>query len=89
MNHPLSQPGQLIHQLSDFMQTATDWCFSATHATAQKIEDFKIENMAKSIKSDAPHIWTMFSGLLRAETKNMPANEVNSRPNDVPVSLHQ
>jgi hypothetical protein len=70
-------------ELRDFMQTATDWRFSATHATAQKIEDFKIENMAKSIKSDAPHIWTMFSGLLRAKTKNKPANEVNSKPNDL------
>jgi hypothetical protein len=30
-------------ELHDLMHTVTDWHFSATHATAQKIEDFKIE----------------------------------------------
>ena len=69
-------------ELDNLMRTATDWRFSASHATAQRIEDFKIENMAESIKNNAPQIWTMLSGLLQVKRKAKPSAMDNARVTD-------
>ena len=62
-------------ELDNLMHTATDWRFSASHATAQRIEDFKIEN-------NAPQIWTMLSGLLQVKRKAKPSAMDNARVTD-------
>ncbi|KAJ7214687.1 hypothetical protein C8J57DRAFT_1600637 [Mycena rebaudengoi] len=45
-----------------------DWHFGNLHASAADLEDFKIEEMAKAMKSLAPDLWNLLYILLSGET---------------------
>lgn len=46
------------------------WHFGALHASAQKLQDFRIEDMAREIKRLAPELWDLLDILLSTEQES-------------------
>ncbi|KAJ7817699.1 hypothetical protein B0H14DRAFT_2228986, partial [Mycena olivaceomarginata] len=48
-----------------------DWHFDASHASAQQLEDFQIEEMAQQMKRMAPDLWNLLHLLLSKDHKDV------------------
>ncbi|KAJ7640085.1 hypothetical protein DFH06DRAFT_1334987 [Mycena polygramma] len=53
-----------------------DWHFNAEHASAAELEDFKIEEMAATMKELAPHLWTLLQMLLSRDEIDADGDQV-------------
>ncbi|KAJ7212805.1 hypothetical protein C8J57DRAFT_982743, partial [Mycena rebaudengoi] len=53
-----------------------DWHFNAEHASAADLEDFKIEEMAATMKKLAPDLWTLLQILLSRDQIDVNGDQV-------------
>jgi hypothetical protein len=51
-----------------------DWHFNASHASAQDLDDFRIEDMALKMKSLAPDLWNILGLLLSSDQRSQRQN---------------
>ena len=51
-----------------------DWHFNASHASAQDLDDFHIEDMALKMKSLAPDLWNILGLLLSSDQRSRRQN---------------
>jgi len=56
-------------EIKELVHVENGWQFSAVHASAQKIEGFKIEEMAAQIEKMVPKFWELLDNLLSAKKK--------------------
>ncbi|KAJ7037742.1 hypothetical protein C8F04DRAFT_952134 [Mycena alexandri] len=55
-----------------------DWHFDASHASAEQLQDFQIEEMAKEMKQIAPDLWNVLHLLLSKDHKDVDGDQVMS-----------
>ena len=54
-------------EIKELVHVENGWQFNAAHASAKKIEGFKIEEMAAQMEEMAPKIWELLDDLLSAK----------------------
>ena len=57
-----------IDELRKLVQKENGWHFGARNATAQKIEDFRIDEMGRDMKGRAPRLWGLLDALMHADS---------------------
>jgi hypothetical protein len=68
-------------ELQSLISESPEWRFSALHASARKVEEFKIDEMAGKIKVRAPMLWSLLGSLLSIH--NIIAPEPDSQEEEV------
>jgi hypothetical protein len=56
-------------EVQNMVEESPEWRFSALHASSRKVEEFKIDDMAKKIENMAPALWNLLGDLLSAKKK--------------------
>ena len=65
-----------------------EWQFNASHASAEKLDNFRIEGMALTMKRLAPDVWAMLDLLLMGDRKASEAKStVNGDEDQVMIDL--
>ncbi|KAF8969024.1 hypothetical protein BDZ97DRAFT_1654271 [Flammula alnicola] len=59
-------------ELQMLVEESPEWRFSALHASSRKVEEFKIDEMARKIKTRAPVLWNLLGSLLSTSNRSTP-----------------
>jgi hypothetical protein len=68
------------------LASVQDWHFNASHASAQDLDNFRIEDMATEMKKLAPDLWFILDVLLMGDRKrgnlDQEGDQIMSAPHD-------
>ncbi|KAI0641186.1 hypothetical protein C8Q79DRAFT_1032243 [Trametes meyenii] len=65
----------LMGSVQELARAEGGWHFNAMHARPEQVSDFRIEDMAKCIRRDAPEIWSLVYGLLSSGIGEKPGGD--------------
>ncbi|EPQ50063.1 hypothetical protein GLOTRDRAFT_51073 [Gloeophyllum trabeum ATCC 11539] len=68
------------HTVKQLVLPENGWHFSALHASAEKLENFRIEDMAKGLEKLAPELWLLLDALLcnkHSASETLPGYQTN------------
>ncbi|KAJ7750539.1 hypothetical protein B0H16DRAFT_1842618 [Mycena metata] len=75
---------QYAQSIRDLAEKDNGWHFSARNTSAAQLQNFRIEDMAKNMKSLAPELWDLLGLLLSANRQTMEVDEDDPMETDLP-----